>query len=61
MPAGFESCVASGGRVQRVSGPNKAHGLKRGEYVNYCFLRGKAYRGEVKTMKGSAGNALRKG
>ena len=48
MPADFEKCVSDGGRVRRVSGPDKDHGLKEGEYVNYCFLKGKSYRGEVK-------------
>jgi len=48
MPADFDKCVSDGGRVRRVSGPDKDHGLKEGEYVNYCFLKGKSYRGEVK-------------
>ena len=48
MPQGFEACEKSGGRVRRVSGPNKEHGLKEGEYVNYCYKGGNSYRGEVK-------------
>lgn len=52
MPAGFEACVAGGGRVRRVSGPNKEHGLKKDEYVNYCYdKKGDSFRGEVKTKK----------
>jgi hypothetical protein len=37
-----------GGRVRRVSGPSKKHGLKKGEYVNFCFKDGESYRGYVK-------------
>jgi len=48
MPMAFTMCTQNGGRVRRVSGPAKEHGLKAGEYVNYCYLRGKSYRGEVK-------------
>lgn len=52
MPAGFEKCVSEGGRVRRVSGPNKEHGLKAGEYVNYCYDKsGNSFRGEVKTKE----------
>lgn len=49
--AEFENCVEMGGKVRRVSGPDKEHGLKEGEYVNYCFLDNKSYRGEVKKTK----------
>jgi hypothetical protein len=48
MPADFDKCVKDGGRVRRVSGPDKDHGLEEGEYVNYCFHKGQSYRGEVK-------------
>ena len=48
MPVGFNSCVKRKGRVRRVSGPSKEHGLKRNEYVNFCFIDGKSFRGEVK-------------
>jgi len=51
MPAGFDSCVAGGGRVRRVSGPNKRHGLSKGEYVNFCYTDGESYRGHVKKFK----------
>ena len=49
MPADFDKCVAGGGRVRRVSGPDK--GLKENEYVNYCYDKDGAHRGEVKTKK----------
>lgn len=48
MPADFDRCVENGGKVRTVSGPNKEHGLKKGEYVRYCTIDGKSYRGEVK-------------
>lgn len=48
MPEEFDKCIKDGGRVRRFSGPNKEHGLKKGEYVNICFKDGKAHRGEVK-------------
>jgi|GEM_PF-1468907 len=51
-PEAFERCVRAGGRVRRIVGPNKQHGLKKGEYVNYCFLHGESFRGEVKKIKG---------
>ncbi len=48
-PQEFEDCVAKGGRVRRFSGPDKEHGLKKGEYVYICFSEdGKSHRGEVK-------------
>lgn len=50
-PAGFNSCVESGGKVRTITGPNKEHGLKECEYVKYCYLDNKSYRGEVKTKK----------
>lgn len=54
MPKGFENCLKQGGRVRTVSGPDKEHGLKKGQHVRYCFKDGKSYRGEVKTKKGKA-------
>jgi len=51
MPAGFNSCVSRGGRVRRVSGPSKEHGLEANEYVNYCYIGGKSYRGETKVKE----------
>lgn len=54
MPAGFEKCAQNGGRVRRISGPNKEHGLSEGEYVDYCYKDGESYRGEVKTKDGAS-------
>ena len=56
MPRDFIACVrlAKQGkaRVRRVVGPNKAHGLKAGQYRNYCFMSGgKSYAGETHTKK----------
>jgi hypothetical protein len=46
-PAGFQSCVDRGGRVRTVSGVDKEHGLAEGEYVKYCYIDDKSFRGEV--------------
>jgi len=51
MPADFERCVKEGGRVRTVSGPNKQHGVKAGQYVKYCFKSGKSYRGHTETKE----------
>jgi len=51
IPKAFENCVKKGGKVRTVSGPSKEHGLKKGEYVKYCTIGGKSYRGEVKKKK----------
>lgn len=48
MPKEFDACVKNGGRVRRISGPSKDHGLNEDEYVNYCFIKGESFRGEVK-------------
>ena len=50
MPIEFENCIKDGGRVRRMSGPSKNDGLKKGEYVNICFLKDQSFRGEVKQM-----------
>jgi len=44
MPAGFESCVAQGGRVRTKK-------LGNGRYMHICFKDGKSYAGEVKTKR----------
>ena len=44
MPAGFEKCVSSGGRVRTKK-------LSGGRYIHICFKDGKSYAGEVKTKK----------
>jgi len=49
MPAEFENCVRKGGRVRTISGPSKKFGLSKDQYVRLCFLKGKTYRGEVRT------------
>lgn len=40
VPAAFNKCVKGGGRVRRISGPNKKFGLKADQYVNICFPKG---------------------
>ena len=52
-PAGFDSCVDRGGRVRTVSGEEE-HGLESGEYVKYCFIDKKSYRGEVHKKESEA-------
>ena len=51
MPADFERCAKEGGRVRTVSGPNKQHGLKAGQYRKYCFKDGKSYAGHTETKE----------
>ena len=51
MPQAFDNCIKAGGRVRRVSGPSKRHGLANGEWVNFCFKGGKSYRGHVHKKK----------
>lgn len=36
MPKAFEECVAAGGKVRTVSGPNKHFSLAAGEYMRVC-------------------------
>ena len=47
MPKAFDDCVKNGGRVRRLTGPNKKYGLKAGEYRNICFLNNKGYMGHT--------------
>ena len=61
MPAEFDACVRAGGRVRRVSGPNKKLGVKAGEYINICSHDGKSVRGYVKKIKSHLAEAIRKG
>ena len=44
MPAAFDSCVSSGGRVRTKK-------LSKGRYMRICFKGGKSYKGEIKTKK----------
>ena len=46
MPAAFERCVRTGGRVRRKT-------LSGGRYINICYKGGKSYPGEVHKKKGS--------
>lgn len=48
MPKEFDVCVRNKGRVRTVSGPSKHHGLGPDEYVQYCFLEGESFRGDIK-------------
>ena len=48
MPRAFMRCYKNGGKIRTISGPDKKHGLKAGQYVQYCTLSGWAYRGHVK-------------
>lgn len=58
MPKDFTECVKNGGKVRRVSGPSKKHGLNSDEYVNYCTDKnGKTHRGEVKKKKKDSKNS----
>lgn len=49
MPKDFERCIQNGGKVKTVKGPNKEHKLKEGQFVKFCTLQGKTYKGYVKT------------
>lgn len=44
MPAKFDKCVASGGRVRTKTLPG-------GKYIHLCFSAGKSTAGEVKVKK----------
>ena len=46
MPAAFNNCVSSGGRVRTKS-------LKGGKYIHLCVKDGKWQAGEVKKKKGA--------
>lgn len=45
IPAQFDACVKSGGRVRTKS-------LKEGKFIRICFKDGKSFAGEVQ-IKGS--------
>ena len=49
IPAAFNRCVNAGGRVRTVTGPSKEHGLKKNQFVKYCFRDGQSHRGHVHT------------
>jgi len=44
MPAGFDMCVAKGGKVRTKQ-------MGGGKYMHICILNGKSYAGYVKTKK----------
>lgn len=50
-PEAFEKCVRQKGRVRTLSGPNKMFGLEKNQYCHICFLKGKSFRGEIRTKK----------
>lgn len=52
MPEAFLKCQRQGGKIRTVSGPNKLMGLEKGQYLHICILKGKVFRGEVKTKEG---------
>ena len=51
MPEDFDKCVRNKGKVRTVSGPNKEHGLKEGQYIHYCVINNESFRGEIKTKE----------
>ena len=51
MPADFERCQRQGGKIRTMSGPNKIIGLEKNQYIHICILKGKVYRGEIKTKE----------
>jgi len=60
MPRDFDKCVAAGGKVRTESGPCKEHGLEANQYVKYCILGGKSFRGHVVTKSKAAARAAYK-
>ena len=50
MATAFEHAVQVGGHVRRIKGPNAQHGLRSDECVDYCYRRGKTYRGPVRPL-----------
>ena len=44
MPAGFDKCVAGGGKVRTLK-------LSDTKYRHICILGGKTYQGHIKTKK----------
>jgi hypothetical protein len=53
MPEQYDKCVEDGGKITKIKGPSKKHGLKKGESVNFCVLDGKSYKGYVQKKKTS--------
>lgn len=52
MPEGFDRCERAGGRIRRISGPNKRWNVPAGHYRNICWDKsGVPHRGELHTKK----------
>lgn len=51
MPADFNNCRASGGKMRTISGPNKQFNLKVGEYMHICIKGNQVHQGEKKQKK----------
>ena len=37
MPESFDKCVRNGGKVRRITGPNKKYAVPAGYYRNICI------------------------
>ena len=49
MPAEFDACRSSGGKIRTISGPDKQWGLGDNEYLHICVKKdGSVVRGEKK-------------
>lgn len=57
MPEQFDECRSNPkSKIRRVSGPSEEHGLKEGQYVNYCITPdGQSIRGYVQDEEGGGG------
>lgn len=53
MPAAFEQCASSGGRIRTKS-------LGGGQYMHICYNNGKSYAGEVHQRKTSTASHVHK-
>lgn len=55
MPQKFDQCVADGGKVRTITGPDKKFGLGGNQYRHVCIITRKGKKefnlGEVKTKK----------
>ncbi len=51
MPKGFDECRKQGGKISTVK-------LKGGKYMHVCHLKGKSYKGYVKTKSESGGSGV---
>jgi len=53
MPAAFERCASSGGRIRTKS-------LSGGQYMHICYNKGKSYAGETHSRKSGPAPRVRK-